>query len=154
MSTVFWTAGHPISRSSPRCQVFPASVVESLVRHDDDFSRVETVDNRICLRNRAAAADPRLLFLSSTFSHKGHCMEIHFISSVTVDDEARIAAALLAVSSCLLDQFAVAYSVRIETSDGQVFQRTHPALGAAPTTENGAGSDAATENGPSNTKMS
>jgi hypothetical protein len=76
-------------------------------------------------------------------------MEIHFISSVTVDDEARIAAALLAVSSCLLDQFAVAYSVRIETSDGQVFQRTHPALGAATTTEKGAGSDSETENGPS-----
>jgi hypothetical protein len=68
-------------------------------------------------------------------------MEIHFISSVTVDDEARIAAALLAVAACLLDQFAIAYSVRIETSGGQVFQRTHPALGAV-TSETVAGAEA------------
>jgi hypothetical protein len=80
-------------------------------------------------------------------------MEIHFISSVTVDDEARIAATLLAVASCLLDQFAIAYSVRIVTTDGQLFQRTQPALGPSPTTENGAGSDVATKNGTSNTRM-
>jgi hypothetical protein len=72
-------------------------------------------------------------------------MEIHFISSVTVDDEARIAGALLAVASCLLDQFSVAYSVRIETSGGQVFQRTHPALGTA-TTENAAATEPPTKN--------
>jgi hypothetical protein len=53
-------------------------------------------------------------------------MEIHFISSLTVDDEARVATALLNVAGCLLDQFAIAYSVRIETADGVIFQRTHP----------------------------
>jgi hypothetical protein len=58
-------------------------------------------------------------------------MEIHFISSLTVDDETRIATAVLSVASCLLDQFAIAYSVRIETSDGAVYQRTHPASAAA-----------------------
>jgi hypothetical protein len=73
-------------------------------------------------------------------------MEIHFISSVTVDDEARIAGALLAVAACLLDQFAIAYSVRIETAGGQVFQRTHPALGAA-TAENAAGTEPGTKTG-------
>jgi hypothetical protein len=54
-------------------------------------------------------------------------MKIHFISSLTVDDEGRVAAVMLDLSACLLEHFALAYSVRIETSDGQVFERKHPA---------------------------
>ena len=59
-------------------------------------------------------------------------MEIHFISSLTVDDEARLAAAMLAAAATLLDQFAVAFSIRIETTDGQLFQRTHAAVAQTP----------------------
>jgi hypothetical protein len=59
-------------------------------------------------------------------------MNIHFISSLTVDDEGRVAQVMLDLSACLLEHFALAYSVRIETSDGQVFERKHPAPHLAP----------------------
>ena len=53
-------------------------------------------------------------------------MEIHFISSLTSEDETKVAAAILAAAGTVLDQSAIAYSLRIETSRGEVLQRTGP----------------------------
>lgn len=55
-------------------------------------------------------------------------MEIRFISSITPDDEARVAPPLIDLISALLDSLPVAYTLRIETSGGTVLQRTHPTL--------------------------
>ena len=49
-------------------------------------------------------------------------MNIRFISSLTPDDESRIAPALLTAARSLLDQFPISYTIRIETSEGRVFQ--------------------------------
>jgi hypothetical protein len=57
-------------------------------------------------------------------------MDIRLISTLTPDDEARIAAAICAAAGELLDQFSIMYTIRIETTDGHVFHRHHaPALG-------------------------
>jgi hypothetical protein len=59
-------------------------------------------------------------------------MEIQLISSLTPEDEARVAAAMVTVMTCLLDQFSIAYSLRVETG-GRVLQRANP--GAPPPTD-------------------
>jgi len=55
-------------------------------------------------------------------------MNIRFISSMTAEDENQLAPALLRALGSLLDQLPIAYTVRIETTDSQVFQHIHPAL--------------------------
>jgi hypothetical protein len=52
-------------------------------------------------------------------------MEIRFISSLTADDEDQYAPAVLKAVSALLDEFPIAYTIRIETTSSQVFQHTH-----------------------------
>jgi len=52
-------------------------------------------------------------------------MEIRFISSLTAEDENICAPALLKAASALLDQFPLAYTIRIETTGAMVFQHTH-----------------------------
>jgi hypothetical protein len=54
-------------------------------------------------------------------------MEIRFISSLTAEDENLIAPALLKAIGPLLDQLPIVYTLRIETSDAQVFQHSHAA---------------------------
>jgi hypothetical protein len=49
-------------------------------------------------------------------------MEIRLISTLTPDDEARVANAICAAAGPLLDQFRIAYTIRIVTADGQLFQ--------------------------------
>lgn len=58
-------------------------------------------------------------------------MDIRFISSLTAEDENAFAPALLKAVSAVLDQFPIAYTVRIETTGSQVFQHTHPSFEAA-----------------------
>ena len=58
-------------------------------------------------------------------------MDIRFISSLTADDENLIAPALLKAAAAILDQFPIAYTVRIETTGSQVFQHTYPTFEAA-----------------------
>ena len=53
-------------------------------------------------------------------------MDIRFISSLTADDENAFAPALLKAVSAVLDQFPIAYTLRVETTGAQVFQHTHP----------------------------
>jgi hypothetical protein len=52
-------------------------------------------------------------------------MEIRFISSLTAEDEDAFAPAVLKAVSAILDQFPIAYTLRIETTGTQVFQHTH-----------------------------
>jgi hypothetical protein len=56
-------------------------------------------------------------------------MDIRFVSSLTPDDEARLAAVLCAAATAMLDQLQIAYTIRIETTDGQTFHHSNaPAL--------------------------
>ena len=55
-------------------------------------------------------------------------MDIRFISSLTAEDENAFAPALLKAVGAVLDQFPIAYTVRIETTGAQVFQHTHPSF--------------------------
>jgi hypothetical protein len=54
-------------------------------------------------------------------------MDLHFVSSLTPEDEDRLAPALLTALGALLDQFAIAYTLRIHTTGAKVFQRHHQA---------------------------
>lgn len=53
-------------------------------------------------------------------------MDIRFTSSLTPDDENAFAPALLQAVGAVLDQFPIAYTIRIETTGAQVHQRAHP----------------------------
>jgi hypothetical protein len=54
-------------------------------------------------------------------------MEIHLVSSLTPDDESRLAAKVLAAIEGLLDELPVSYSVRIETAIGSAIYHNHTA---------------------------
>lgn len=49
-------------------------------------------------------------------------MDIHFVSSLTEDDEQRVAAAILAAAEKLLAHSALSYSLRIRTAGGKVLE--------------------------------
>ena len=57
-------------------------------------------------------------------------MDIRFISSLTADDENAFAPALLKAVGAILDQFPIAYTIRIETTGAQVFQHSHTSFEA------------------------
>ena len=58
-------------------------------------------------------------------------MDIRFISSLTAEDENAFAPALLKAAGAILDQFPIAYTLRVETTGAQVFQHTHHAFDTA-----------------------
>jgi hypothetical protein len=60
-------------------------------------------------------------------------MDIRLISSLTAEDENAFAPALLKAVGAILDQFPIAYTLRIETTGAQVFQHTHPSFESAVT---------------------
>lgn len=53
-------------------------------------------------------------------------MDIRFISTLTPDDEERIASTLLRAASAILDQTGLAYTLRIQTTSEKVLQHIHP----------------------------
>lgn len=55
-------------------------------------------------------------------------MEIRFVSSLTPEDENVFAPAVLKSVVALLDQFPIAYTLRIETAGAQVYQHSHPSI--------------------------
>jgi hypothetical protein len=55
-------------------------------------------------------------------------MEIRFVSSLSPDEEERLAQALLAIVGRVLDPSSVTYAVRIRTTGRKVFDRAHPTL--------------------------
>ncbi len=58
-------------------------------------------------------------------------MEIHLVSSLTPDDESRLAPKVLAAIGRVLDGLPVTYSVRIETASGGAIHHNHRATGFA-----------------------
>jgi hypothetical protein len=54
-------------------------------------------------------------------------MEIHLVSSLTPDDESRLAPAVLTAIGRILDRLPVTYSVRIETAGGNAIHHHHTA---------------------------
>ncbi len=52
-------------------------------------------------------------------------MNIRFISSLTADDENRLAPALLSAFASVLDRLPLAYTLRFETTTGRSFQHVH-----------------------------
>ena len=51
-------------------------------------------------------------------------MNIRFTSTLTHEDENRLAPALLKAVAALLEAFPVAYSIRVETIDGRTFMQS------------------------------
>ena len=52
-------------------------------------------------------------------------MQIHLVSSMTSDDESRLATAMLTAIGRILDRLPVSYSVRIQTAAGNEIQHHH-----------------------------
>lgn len=59
-------------------------------------------------------------------------MEIHLVSSLTPDDESRLAPKVLAAIGEVLEELPVSYSVRIETSVGNAIHHNHTAASDEP----------------------
>jgi hypothetical protein len=58
-------------------------------------------------------------------------MNIRLTSSLTSDDENMIAPALLRAVTGMLESLPIAFVLRIDTLDGQVFQKTSSAGGSS-----------------------
>jgi hypothetical protein len=52
-------------------------------------------------------------------------MDVRFVSSLTDEDENRVAQSLISAVDALLGHFPLAYAIRIETTGGRVYQHTH-----------------------------
>ncbi|MBP7568862.1 MAG: hypothetical protein KBA95_02265 [Acidobacteria bacterium] len=54
-------------------------------------------------------------------------MEIHLVSSLTPDDECRLAPQVLSAIERILDPLPITYCVRVETAAGNEIQHSHTA---------------------------
>ena len=52
-------------------------------------------------------------------------MEIRFVSSLTAEDEIRLAQGLLTAFASLLDQWPIAYTLRIDAGESTVLRHSH-----------------------------
>jgi hypothetical protein len=52
-------------------------------------------------------------------------MNIRFVSSLTPEDEIRLAEGLLTAFASLLEPFPIAYTLKIEAGDCRVFRHSH-----------------------------
>ena len=52
-------------------------------------------------------------------------MNIRFVSSLTPEDEDRLAPSVLKAVTAILDEFPIAYTLRIETGSSTVYQHVH-----------------------------
>jgi hypothetical protein len=52
-------------------------------------------------------------------------MEIRFVSSLTAEDEVRLAEGLLTAFTSLLDQWPIAYTLRIDAGESTVLYHSH-----------------------------
>lgn len=59
-------------------------------------------------------------------------MNIRFTSSLTPDDENRIAPVVLQAISALLSALPIAYMIRIDTTDSKVYQVSGSGVGTPP----------------------
>jgi hypothetical protein len=75
----------------------------------------------------AQIASPRL---GTPLAQFGGTVNIRFTSSLTDHDENAIAPALLKAVASILDTLPIAYVIRIDTSDSQVYQHSRPLDGS------------------------
>lgn len=68
-------------------------------------------------------------------------MDIHFISSLNPDDEERLAPVILAALRPMLELMPIAYTVRIRTTNNNVYQHTKAELEAPQSATSDAGKD-------------
>jgi hypothetical protein len=61
----------------------------------------------------------------------GQAVNIRFTSSLTPEDENLLAPGLLNALASILDLLPIAYVIRIDTSDSQVYQHSGPGAGAS-----------------------
>jgi len=59
-------------------------------------------------------------------------MDIHVVSTLTTEDEDRVADALVVALADLFDGLPIAYALRIETSGAKIVQRTNLEPGDPP----------------------
>jgi hypothetical protein len=52
-------------------------------------------------------------------------MEIRFVSSLTAEDEVRLAEGLLTAFTSLLNQWPIAYTLRIDAGESTVLRHSH-----------------------------
>jgi len=60
--------------------------------------------------------------LGTSLARQGFPVNIRLTSSLTPEDENTLAPALLTAMSCILNLLPIAYMIRIDTSDAQVYQ--------------------------------
>jgi len=53
-------------------------------------------------------------------------MDIHFVSTLTPEDEDHLAGTLLKALATVLDETPLAYTLRIQTSSEAVYEHSHP----------------------------
>jgi hypothetical protein len=64
-------------------------------------------------------------------------MEIRFVSSLTPDDEERLASPLLQLVCAVLDELPIAYTLVIETTTGTCVQHSHSDFVSADSADDG-----------------
>jgi hypothetical protein len=79
---------------------------------------------------RFVEGERTLQFCQHLYEERLH-MDIRFVSSLTADDEDQLAPALLKAIGSLLDQFPIAYTMRIETISARVYHHAHPSFAEA-----------------------
>jgi hypothetical protein len=107
------------------------------------FGLIAQLQNGMAIAKMTAARRP---YRERYVARGSALMEIRFISTLTAEDENNFAPALLKAIGALLDQFPIAYTIRIETTGAQVYQHTHAApheLARAEVAESGKASRAA-----------
>lgn len=62
-------------------------------------------------------------------------MDIHFVSTLTPEDEDHYAPAVLNAVKAILDLMPIAYTLRIETANSRVFQHTKSDVGIEPASD-------------------
>jgi hypothetical protein len=62
---------------------------------------------------------------SDCFARADATLDIRFVSTLTADDEERIAGVLLNVLVKLLEDLPIAYALRIETTGAKIFQQSN-----------------------------
>lgn len=68
-------------------------------------------------------------------------MNIRFVSSLTPEDEDRIAPGLVTTLGQLLDAVPIAYTLRVETASGKLYQHAHAGPDVVDVGVNGAPAD-------------
>jgi hypothetical protein len=70
--------------------------------------------------------NPRGFRAGTSIATATPAVNIRFTSSLTQDDENRLAAALVRALGSILDSMPIAYVLRIDTSDANVYQHAGP----------------------------